>query len=156
MSRAIPALAAAVLAGIVALGACGKKGPSYDRKTPENAVRSFFKALEDGRIPQDIERFFVDEREVAAWKLRCEHRGCTGGSVYEVTVDEKFDYRATLRIKYEVIGTNGTRIMHSDDAQLTLTREGRNWYIQQFGKRRAIPSKTPRIDAGSGPGRDAG
>lgn len=156
MSRVIPALAAAALAAVLGLGACGKKAPSYDRKTPENAVRSFFKALDDGRIPQDIERFFVDEHEVAVWKLRCKHRGCTGGKVYEVTVEEKFDYRATLRIKYEVLGTNRSRIMHGDAAQLTLTREGRNWYIQRFGKRRAIPSQPPRVDAGSGSGRDAG
>jgi myo-inositol-hexaphosphate 3-phosphohydrolase len=152
MTRAIPVLAAAALA----VAACGNKGPSYDRKSPENTVRSFFKALEDGRIPRDLERFFVDEHEVAVWKLRCKHRGCTGGKVYAVTVEEKYDYRATLKIKYEVTGTHGTRIMHGDDAELTLTREGRNWYIQQFGKRRAVPSSNPSIDAGSGPGRDAG
>jgi len=152
MSRTIPVVAATLLV----LAACGSKSPSYDRKTPENTVRSFFAALQDGRIPQDLERFFVDEHEVAVWQLRCKHRGCTGGKIYDVVVEEKFDYRATLRIKYEVLGTNRTRIMHGDDATLTLTREGRNWYIQQFGHRRAIPSTNPPIDAGSGPGRDAG
>jgi hypothetical protein len=140
---------ALALALAAALPGCGK-AKRYDRSTPEKTVASFFQALRDGRIPDDLEQFFADEHEVAVWRLRCESRGCKGGNLGTVTVEERYDYRAILRVRYEVLDHRGVIVMRGDDAPVTLTREGKNWQIHQFGERRVIERST--ADAGAGDG----
>jgi hypothetical protein len=146
--------------GLAVATSCGRGGPKYDRSTPEGTVRALFAALDKGRMPEDVERFFVEDREVAVWRMRCKHRGCSGGTIQKLTVEEQHEYRAVIRIDFEVTGNDGIRVMHGTDAPLILTREGKNWYIHQFGERRVIASgkntKKPPIDShDAGPRRDA-
>ena len=133
----------------LALCACGKRAPSYDRDTPEATVREFFRALNARRIPEDLDRFFIDDNEIAAWRLRCEHRGCAAGVLEKLRVVEQFDYRAVIEIDYSVRGEHGAPVMKGTASPVQLTREGGRWYIVQMGKRITVPTHAaPAQDAG--------
>ena len=126
-----------VLLGLVALAlcapACSKQATTADRSTPEATVRSFFAALDAGRIPAELESFVIDERERAGWKLRCELDGCASGHLERLQPVEALAWRAVLRLTYDVRSRDGIVIMSGRDAPVTLERDGAVWKIREFG-----------------------
>ena len=123
----LAACAAAVLAG-------GCKRRTYDRSTPDAALASFFRALDKGDIPDQLELLVATETERAAWRLRCRTRGCKGGT-YKVLERETSDYEATFLVDYEVTGREGERVMRGEASPVLLIRERDGWRITQFGRK---------------------
>jgi hypothetical protein len=117
----------------LAVGGCKKK-PSYDLGSPEATLASFEKALDSGRIPEDLATFVSSPREVAAWKLRCRTRGCVAGTFKIVKQEHVADYTAVLLADYRVEGKDGGIVMRGKSSPIHFAREEGRWYIEQFGE----------------------
>lgn len=139
--------AALLLGALVASGGC-KKRRTYDRSTPEATVRSFFAALDEGHIPDDLPLFVADTTEIASWRMRCKNRGCERGELTVRQQLEHTDYTAVLVVDYSVFGTRGARVMRGEESPIRLQREGDAWRIVQFGRRIPARSEQPPEDAG--------
>jgi hypothetical protein len=120
---------------VVLAGGCTEKRPDYDRKTPEATLRSFFRALAAGRMPADLEVFFVDDFELQTWRMRCKTKGCTGGTLSQVTIEEAGPYRAVLRADYVVHGERGAKVMRGRGSRIVLALEEGGWTIAELGER---------------------
>jgi len=144
----------------LAVALCGcKKKPSYDVSSPEATLASFGKAVDAGRIPQDLATFISNPREVAAWKLRCRTRGCSGAKFKSVKVDRIADYTATLIADYKIKGNGGAIVMRGKGSRIQFAREEGRWYIEQFGDYVQAPHRRRHAgaerDAGAAPGEAA-
>jgi hypothetical protein len=131
---AAPLLTTALAVVLASTTGC-KKSPSYDRSTPDKTLASFFKALADERIPEDLDRLVIAEgAEATVWKVRCEAYGCTGGSYRIVERGPASDYEATLLIDYRITGERGAVVMQGQRSPVQLLREPDGWRITQLGK----------------------
>ena len=142
---------ALVLGLALASGGC-KRRPSYDLSSPEATLASFERALDEGRIPEDLHVFMSSPRELASWKLRCRTRGCTGASFTSVKRTRMADYTAVLRIDYHVRGKGGATVMRGRDSPVHFAREENRWLIEQIGEYIVAPRPpAPARDAGATP-----
>ena len=138
----------------VAAGGC-KKRRTYDRSSPDATLTAFFRALNKGHLPADLEEL-VQGREVLAWKLRCKTSGCKRGTFKILDGSERSDYETTLIADYQVIGNDDGQVMHGEKSPIKLIREADRWYIVQFGRLQPGPDRPISVrDGGAEPG-DAG
>lgn len=156
--RPTAALAILALAALLtAAPGCKKKAPSYDRKSPEKTLTSFAKALEKGRIPADLEMFFVSPYDISSWKMRCKTRGCTKLTFKVVGKKSEDSYSATYLVDFTVLGTGNARVMQAKAAPIKFVYQDGSWYIEQMGVFKQIPQGGPAGgDAGAAaPPKDA-
>lgn len=135
---------ACALAFVLVLAACGSSSSGtskFDRETPQGALRGFFAAIDAGNIPDDLDQFFIDDFELSTWRMRCKTHGCAKADLRSLEVVEEAGYRAEYKISYVVRGRGGGPIMHGESSPVILQREGKRWYIAQFGQRSSIPAK---------------
>ncbi len=145
------------LALSLALAVAGcKKKPSYDLSSPEATLASFEKAIDSGRMPEDLATFVSNPREVAAWKLRCRTRGCTEASFKVIKRDKVADYSAILLVNYHVEGKDGGTVIRGKSSPIQFAREENRWYIEQFGKYVTASGHRGRVRKArdAGPARD--
>ncbi len=129
--------------------ACGCKHTSpTDLSSPENTLKSFFKAIEESRIPNELNAFVLDVKERRAFKTRCEMRGCKKGSFEIVKVEKMGESSAILVLNYKVVGNKGRIVMQGKNSPVSFERIGSNWGVTQFGRR---VSPTPRKKSESPP-----
>lgn len=134
---------AAMIAVVSGIAAC-KKRASYDTDTPESAIAAFAKAVNAGKIPEDVGRLVLTDLEQRKWKLRCRTRGCKKATFTVVERGNVGEYRALLYVDYVVEGDQGARVIEGKRAPIRLEREGGRWFIAQFGDE--VPG--PAGDAG--------
>ncbi len=142
--------------------ACGCKHTSpTDLSSPENTLKSFFKAIEESRIPNELNAFILDVKERRAFKKRCEMRGCKKGSFEIVKVEKMGESNAILVLNYKVIGNKGRIVMQGKNSPVSFERVGSNWGVTRFGRRvgaapRQKKQLPPRGVKGSSPTKQDG
>ncbi|MBL4634537.1 MAG: hypothetical protein JKY56_11730, partial [Kofleriaceae bacterium] len=103
--------------------ACGCKHTSpTDLSSPENTLKSFFKAIEESRIPSELNAFVLDVKERRAFQKRCEMRGCNKGSFEIVKVEKMGESSAILVLNYKVIGNKGRIVMQGRNSPVSFER----------------------------------
>jgi hypothetical protein len=144
-------LAALVLAVALAPApGCKKKRPEYSRKSPADTLKSLEAALAKGRIPADLELFFVGSKDLASWRLRCKSRGCTGGELRIVGKEREDEYSATYLVDITVRGKQNVRVMQTK-APVKFVFEDGAWYIEELGEYVSVPM-SPADGGAAAPG----
>ncbi len=138
----VTASAAAVV--LVLLAGC-HRAPSYPAETPEKALASFAKAIDAGRIPEDLDRLVSGELERRTWKLRCHTVGCKKASFHVVGTRDRSEYQAVLWVDVEVEGRGGDRALAAKHIAIAFERDGSRWFIDRIGD---VPEPPPPADAG--------
>lgn len=156
--RPMAALATlALFALLAAAPGCKKKAPAYDRKSPAKTLASLSRALEKGRIPADLETFFVNPYDISSWKMRCRTRGCTKATFKIVGKKNEDSYSATYLVDFTVWGKSNARVMQAKAAPVKFVYQDGSWYIEQLGAFTRIQQGATGKDAGAAtPGKDAG
>ena len=126
---------------LLLVGGC-KAAPSYDQSTPEAALESFFKALNESRLPQDLPKL-VGEQEVKIWRMRCNSPGCAGGNFKIVARGDGNDVRRVLYVDYVITAENGVHIMTGNKSPLSFEKLGKSWIIVGFGRQLTAPPPKP-------------
>jgi hypothetical protein len=127
---------------------CRKKRPSYDRSTPEKTLVSLEKAFEKGRIPADIEAFFVSQRDISGWRLRCKNGKCKKAAFKVLEKKSEDEYAASYMVEVNVYGTSRSeRIMVSKSAPIKFVFEDGAWFIEELGSYTRIPLKSRKLGA---------
>ena len=148
-------LAALVLAFVLAPApGCKKKRPEYSRKSPADTLKSLEAALAKGRIPADLELFFVGSKDLASWRLRCKSRGCTGGELRIVKKEREDEYSATYLVDITVRGRQNVRVLQTKAAPVKFVFEDGAWYIEELGEYVNVPMS--RADGGAAAPGDGG
>ncbi len=132
------------LVAVVSLIASCKHKSATDLSTPEKTLQSFFNALKESRIPDELNAFVVSPAEQTAWKLRCEARGCKKAKYEIVKVRERGESGATLILNYTVWGNDDQIVMKGTNSPISFERSGTNWGISQFGRQLSAPKKKPQ------------
>lgn len=148
-----------VLAISVALSGCKKKRPSYDRSTPTKTLAALEKAFEKGRIPADLEAFFVNHKDISGWKLRCKNGACKKARFKVVKPMAEDEYSATYLVDVTVFGRgHQERVMQSSKTPVKFVFEDGAWFIEELGTYTRIPLKKikPGANEAPKPGADAG
>ena len=131
-----------MLAVSVALTGCRKKRPDYDRSTPEKTLASLEKAFEKGRIPADLEAFFVNQKDLTGWKLRCKSAGCKKADFKVVQKIAEDEYSASYLVDVTVFGRqHQERVMSSPKTPVKFVFEDGAWFIEELGRYTRIPLK---------------
>lgn len=150
----------ALLILILLAAGCKNSSPT-DLSTPETTLKSFFKALEESRIPDELNAFVLDVMERGAFKARCKRRGCKKGNYKILKVEKMGESSAVLILDYQIIGNKGQVVMQGKNSPVSFERIGSNWGVTQFGRRRTAPPQnepTPKAKAEDAPqktGQDA-
>jgi hypothetical protein len=135
-----------LLALAVALPGCKRKKPSYDRSTPEKTLRSLENAFEKGRIPSDLETFFVSQSDVSGWKLRCKDGKCQKARFANLEEVSKDEYTARYLVDVTVFGRQlNERIMVSARTPIKFLFEDGAWFIEELGEYKRIPLKSRKL-----------
>lgn len=114
-------------------GVAGCRGGS-GADSPEGAIAGFFAALNQGRIPGELDTLVGDAVEQERWRLRCQLHGCSGGqfTVVRRSRPGAGDWRTTLHIDYEVTGAGGAVVMRGRDAPVRLQRLAGGWRLLEL------------------------
>lgn len=136
----------ALCVAVTASWGCRKKRPSYDRSTPEKTLAALSKAFEKGRIPTDVESFFISQRDVTGWRLRCKDGKCAKATFKVVKKLSEDEYAASYIVDVTVYGrTRGERIMIAKAAPIKFVYEAGAWFIEELGSYKRIPLKSQKL-----------
>lgn len=139
-----------VLAVAVALAGCKKKRPEYDRSTPTKTLAALEKAFAKGRIPADLEAFFVNQKDVSGWKLRCKNGACKKATFTPIKALAEDEWSASYLVDVTVFGKgHQQRLMHSPRTPVKFVFEDGAWFIEELGNYTRIPLK--RVTPGAKP-----
>lgn len=144
-----PALILVLVAAAVALTGCKKKR-TYDRSSPEATLASFFDAINNKRIPADLEQFIAEPKELHLWRFRCKDQRCRSGTFRITNVGERTEYSVLLYVDFVVHGKDGGSTTRGQRSPIALEKRGARWFIKRVGRKLGAPKKPERV------GRDGG
>ncbi len=136
------ALVVIVAVSAVGVGAC-KKRRSTAQETPEATVAAFFEAINNKRIPRDLDNFISDPKELHTMRFRCKDRRCRRGQFKIRSVGERTSYSAVLFVDYKVFSHDGGIAIRGRKSPFTLERLGKRWLIKTIGRRLRADSNQP-------------
>jgi hypothetical protein len=152
---------ALLVAALAAALPCGcSRRPSYDRHSPEAALRSFERAVDQGDIPRDLREFIANPAELASWELRCQIHGCASADFTITGTGPAADDRVVLYADYSVVGADRATLMRGRRSPIYFELAGDRWLIEQFGDQiqpapRPQPTPAPGADPAAPAGRAA-
>lgn len=154
MRASLPLLALCI--AIISAPGCRKKRPSYDRTTPAKTLEALSLAFDKGRIPADVESFFVSQRDISGWRLRCKDGRCAKATFKVTKKVSEDEYAAHYIVDVTVLGkTRGERIMVARQAPIKFVFEAGAWFIEELGAYKRVPLGA-RPDAGPSTAIDGG
>lgn len=130
---------------LIALSIAGCKS-AVRLGTPEEALESFFKAIKEDRIPEELDTFVISDTERALWRARCDYQGCRKVNFSIVGDQERGENAATVLVNVEVLGHQGQQVVYGKATPIRLERQQGKWGIVQFGTRSRPGKNVPSAD----------